>query len=136
MLRCDVNLGVGHFQKNCRHFRKDKETDDSDSKRSMDRNSKDRRGPDRKGSTAIVASEEELMFITEESESNLAGNKMTWVVDSGAFHLTTDRKCFSSYTAGDHGCVWMGNEGTFRIFGIGDVWLTTPTGCKMLLKDV
>ena len=26
----------GHFQKNCRHFRKDKETDDTDSKRSMD----------------------------------------------------------------------------------------------------
>ena len=32
----------GHFQKNCRHFRKDKETDDTDSKRSMDRNGKDR----------------------------------------------------------------------------------------------
>ena len=30
----------GHFQKNCRHFRKDKETDDSDSKRSMDRKGK------------------------------------------------------------------------------------------------
>ena len=29
----------------------------------------------------------------------------------------------------------MGNEGTCRIVGIGDVWLTTPTGCK-LLKDV
>ena len=30
----------------------------------------------------------------------------------------------------------MGNEGTCRIVGIGDVWLTTPTGCKMLLNDV
>ena len=30
----------------------------------------------------------------------------------------------------------MGNEGTCRIVGIGDVWLMTPTGCKMLLKDV
>ena len=40
------------------------------------------------------------MLITEESELNLAGDEMTWVVDSGAsFHLTPDRKCFSSYTA-------------------------------------
>ena len=57
-----------------------------------------------------MASEEELMLITEESELNLAGDEMTWVVDSGAsFHLTPDRKCFSSYTTGDHNCVWMGN---------------------------
>ena len=103
----------------------------------MDRNGKDRRGPDRKGTTAIAASEEELMLITEKSEVNLAGDEMTWVVNSGAsFHLTPDRKCFSSYSAGDHGCVRMGNEGTCRIVGIGDMWLTTPTGCKMLLKDV
>ena len=64
----------------------------------MDRNGKDRREPDRKGTTPIVASEEELMLITEESELNLAGDEMTWVVDSGAsFHLTPDQKCFSSY---------------------------------------
>ena len=103
----------------------------------MDRNGEDLRGPDRKGTTTIAASEEELMFITEESELNLATHKMTWVVDSVAsFHLTPDWKCFSSYTAGNHGCVQMGNEGTCRIVGIGDVWLVTPTGCKMLLKDV
>ena len=92
---------------------------------------------DQKGTTAIAASEEELLLITEESELNLADDKMTWVVDSGAsFHLTPDRKCFSSYSASDQGCVRMGNEGTRRIIGIGDVWLTRPTGCKMLLKDV
>ena len=68
----------------------------------MERNGKDRRGPARKGSTVIAASEEELMLITEESELNLAGDEMTWVVDSGAsFHLTSDRKCFSSYAVGD-----------------------------------
>ena len=64
------------------------------------------------------------MLITEESELNLAGDEMTWVVDSGAsFHLTPDWKYFSSYSTGDHGCVRMGNEGTCRIVGIGDVWL-------------
>ena len=30
----------------------------------------------------------------------------------------------------------MGNEGTCQIVGIGDVWLTTPIRCKLLLKDV
>ena len=80
---------------NCRHFRKDKGTNNTDSKRSPDRNGKDRRGSDQKGTTTIVASEEELMLITKESEINLAGDEMTWVVDSGAsFHLNPDRKCF------------------------------------------
>ena len=56
------------------------------------------------------------MLITEESELNLVGDEMTWVVDSGAlFHLTLDRKCFSSYIAGDHGCVRMGNEGVTAV---------------------
>ena len=83
-----------------------------------------------------MAREEELMLITEESEINLAGDEMTYVVDSEeSFHLTPDRKCFSSYSANDHGCVRMENEGTCRIVGR-DLWLTTPTGCKLLLKDV
>ena len=78
------------------------------SKQSLDRNGKHRRGTDRKGTPTIAESEEELMLITEESELNLARDEMTWVVDSGAsFHLTLDWKCFSSYSAGDHGCVRM-----------------------------
>ena len=66
----------GHFQKNCRHFRRDKETDDTDSKRTVDRNGKGQRGPHRKGTTTIVASEEELLFITEESELNLVDDEI------------------------------------------------------------
>ena len=77
------------------------------------------------------------MLITEESELNLDIDETMWVVDSGAsFHLTEDQKCFSSYTAGDHSCVRMGNEGTCQIFDIGDVWLTISTECKSLLKAV
>ena len=55
--------------------------------------------PDRKNASAIVASKEELLFINEQSEANLAGKESTWVVDSGvSFHLTPNRECFSSYT--------------------------------------
>ena len=77
------------------------------------------------------------MLIREQSKLNLVGDESTWVVDSGAsFHLTPDRKCFSSYKAGDHGVVKMGNEGACRIISIGEVCMTTSTGCKLLLKDV
>ena len=59
------------------------------------------------------------------------------MVDSGAsYHSIPDRECFSSYRAGDHGFVKMGNEGACRIVSIGDVCLTTSTGCKLMLKDV
>ena len=92
---------------------------------------------ERKGTSAIATSEEERLVIIEESELHLVNNETTWVIDSGAsFHLTPNRKCFSSYRDGDHGSVWMGNEGACRIVGIGDVWLMTSTGCKLLLKDV
>ena len=49
------------------------------------------------------------MFISERNEVNLAGEEMTWVVDSGAsFHLTPNKECFSSYTTGDYGYVKWG----------------------------
>ena len=67
---------------------------------------------ERRGTSTIATSEEELLLISEQSELNLVGDELTWVVDSGAsFHLTLDRKCFSSYRADDHGFVKMGNEG-------------------------
>ena len=78
-----------------------------------------------------------MLLITEESELHLFIDETTWVVDFRAsYHLTIDRKCFSSYRASDHGFVKMGNEGACHIVGIGDMSLMTSTGCKLLLKDV
>ena len=92
---------------------------------------------EKRGTSAIATSEEELLQITEESELHLVSDETTWVVDSGvSYYLSLDRKCFSSYKAGDHGFVKMGNEGACRIVSIGDVWLTTSIGCKLLLKEV
>ena len=93
----------GHFQKNCRHFRRDKGGADGAEPKKIS---------EKRGTSAIATSEEELLLITEESELHLVSDETTWVVDSGAsYHLTPDRKCFSSYRAGDHGFVKMGNEG-------------------------
>ena len=87
--------------------------------------------------SAIARSEEELLLISEESELHLVCDETTWVVDSGAsFHLSPERKCFTSYRAGDHDSVRIGSEGACKIVGIGNVWLTTSTTFKLLLKDV
>ena len=53
-----------------------------------------------------------MLLISEENEVNLVGDESTWVVDLGvSFHLTPNRKCFSSYRVGDLGSVKMGNKG-------------------------
>ena len=45
----------------------------------------------------LKLSEEELLLITEENEVQLVSDKITWVVNSEtSYHLTPDRKCFSS----------------------------------------
>ena len=92
---------------------------------------------EKRGTTAIAISEDELLLIIEENELHLVSDETTWVVDSGAsYHSIPDRECFSSYRAIDHGFVKMGNEGACLIVSIGDIYLTTSTGCKLLLKDV
>ena len=84
----------GHFQKNYRHYRKDKGGVDGVEPKKI---------PDNKNTLAIVVIEEELLFISEQNEVNLAGEESTWVVDSDAsFHLTPNRECFLSYMVGDH----------------------------------
>ena len=103
----------GHFQKNYRHFRRDKGGADGAEPKKIS---------EKRGTSAIATSEEELMLIIEESDLNLDSDESTWVVNSEAsYHLTPDRKCFSSYKAGDHGSVKMGNEGACRKVSIGDV---------------
>ena len=62
-----------------------------------------KKNPNSKNTPTISASEEEILFICKQNEANLVGEELTWVVDSGAsFHLTPNRECFSSYTAGDY----------------------------------
>ena len=93
----------GHFQKNCRHFGKEKGGDDG---------AKPRKIPDRKGTSSIMTSEEEILLISKQNEVNFVSDETTWVVNSGvSFHLNPDQKCYSSYTAGDHGLVKMGSKG-------------------------
>ena len=58
----------GHFLKNCHHFRKDKGGLDG---------SEPKNNPERRGTSTIATSEEELLFISEQSELNLVGDEST-----------------------------------------------------------
>ncbi|PKI43124.1 hypothetical protein CRG98_036503 [Punica granatum] len=55
---------------------------------------------------------------------------------SASFHVTPHWDFFSSYTSEDYGYVRMGNGQSCKIVGIGDVYLETELGCKLLLKKV
>ena len=76
---------MGRFQKNCRHFQKDREgTHNADPKKNLDC----------EGTLATVTSEEELLLINEQNELNLVDDDLTWMVNLGAkgasFHLNLD----------------------------------------------
>ena len=85
----------------------------------------------------MATSEEELMFICEQTRANRENEECAWVVDSGAsLHITPSREWLSSYIAGDYGYVKMRDNGECRIVGIGSVCLTMWTGCRLILRDV
>ena len=72
----------GHFQKNCRHYWKDKGGANG---------AKPKKNPERNDTSTIATSEEELLLISEKNELNLVSDESIWVVNFGAsFHLTPD----------------------------------------------
>jgi len=59
------------------------------------------------------------------------------VIDNGAsIHVTPRKEFFTFYTSGDFGVLKMGNDGVAKMIGVGDVFLHTNVGVKLLLKDV
>ena len=96
-----------------------------------------RKIPDEMNTSAIATSIEELLFICEQTSAILVSEECTWVIDSRAsFHITPLREYFSTYIDGDHGYVKTGDNGDCKIVGVGSVFLTTSTRCRLTLKDV
>ncbi|MCO5561643.1 hypothetical protein L7F22_015264 [Adiantum nelumboides] len=61
----------------------------------------------------------------------------TWIVDSGAsFHVTPIKECFSTFDAGKHGHVYLGNNHACSIEGIGTVHLSIDDTNELVLHDV
>ena len=68
---------------------------------------------------------------------SLASQDSNWVIDSSvSFHVTSHSDFFISYKIGDFSNVRMGNSGASKIVGIGDIFLETSIGNKLVLKDV
>ena len=61
----------------------------------------------------------------------------TWIVDYGAsFHVTPIKECFSTFTAGSHGHVYLGNNHACSIEGIGTVHFSTNGTNELVLHNV
>ena len=60
-----------------------------------------------------------------------------WVVDTVvSYHAMPNRELFTTYKAGDFGCVKMGNTTNSNIVGIGDIFIQTNVGYRLKLQDV
>ena len=110
----------GHMKKECRFWKREQNE--------MKKNEKE---------TNTVAAEGNITIVCDEGCVSLVAQDSNWVIDSGAsFHVTSHGDFFRSYTVGDFGNVRMGNSGTSKIVGIGDICLETSIGSKLILKDV
>ncbi|VFQ61773.1 unnamed protein product [Cuscuta campestris] len=79
----------------------------------------------------------DLIVVSDNDLISVAYDESSWVIDSGAaFHVTSRKDFFTSYTVGEYGVLKMGNDGRSQVVGIGVVVLETKTGMKLVLKNV
>ena len=79
------------------------------------------------------------MILTDDDCVSIATQDRNWVIDFGAsFHVTSHSDFFTLYKIGDFGNVRMGNSAVSSpiLVGIGDVYLETSIGNKLVLKGV
>ena len=123
---------MGHRKIECRSFKRDQKAGNV----KPDQVSPTKK-QEEKNTTAVVSKEDLLYLVGEGNILNIACDDSSWIVNSGAsFHVTPHGSFFSSYQSGDFGTVQMGNQDMSRIVRIGNITLTTSTGCKLVLKDV
>ncbi|KAL0333135.1 UNVERIFIED_CONTAM: hypothetical protein Scaly_2215000 [Sesamum calycinum] len=112
--RCYNHGGRGHFIKDCKKPKKNKESANL---------------------TEEVYDEVYMIFDVNFVKSVL--NKKEWIVDSGCtFHMTPFRDILSNYKAERLGCVSMANEKLCAVHGLGDVCMMFENGFKLTLKNV
>ena len=117
----------GHIKKFCRKFKNEQERTSGKEEKKGDNNDDER--------AAITT--DEFQVLHDDEVVNLATHETSWVIDSGAsIHTTSRIEFFSSYKPGEFGVVRMGNDESIKIAGIGDVYLETEIGTRLVLKDV
>ncbi|KAL6336537.1 hypothetical protein AAG906_025087 [Vitis piasezkii] len=85
----------------------------------------------------VATTTSDFLIVYDSDVVNFACQETSWVIDSGAsIHATPRKDFFTSYTSGDFGSVRMGNDGSAKAIGMGDVRLETSNGTMLTLKNV
>lgn len=96
-----------------------------------------RRKKEKKITTIIPVNGIILFFAHKDDGINLACQNLEWIIDSNAsYFVTSYRNIFTSLQEGNHGFIKMGNKDASQILGIGDIYITTNTRAKLILKNV
>ncbi|VFQ73301.1 unnamed protein product [Cuscuta campestris] len=123
-VECHYCHKKGHLMKNCFKLK------------NKDKNKPE--GKDGENDRHVAATTScDLIVVSDNDLINVASDESSWVIDSGAaFHVTSRKDFFTSYTPGDYGVLKMGNDGRSQVIGIGVVVLETKTRMKLVLKNV
>ncbi|WKA06698.1 hypothetical protein VitviT2T_024587 [Vitis vinifera] len=117
----------GHIRKYCRQLKRDMKQGKVKEKKN------DNGGED----DQVATTTSDFLIVYDNDVVNFACQETSWVIDSGAsIHATPRKDFFTSYTSGDFGSVRMGNDGSAKSIGIGDVRLETSNGTMLTLKNV
>ena len=106
---------MGHLKKNCYKFIREQKNEGS----------------------ATVAAEKGSMCLSEALTVSSDHISREWILDSGcSFHMSPYRDWFVNFRNSDQGTVYMGNDNTCRIQGVGDITLKLHDGKVRILTDV
>ncbi|WJZ95591.1 hypothetical protein VitviT2T_014350 [Vitis vinifera] len=117
----------GHIRKYCRQLKIDMKQG-----KVKDKNN-DNGGED----DQVATTTSDFLIVYDSNVVNFVCQETSWVIDSGAsIHATPWKDFLTSYTSGDFGSVKMGNDGSAKAIGMGDVCLETSNGTVLILKNV
>ncbi|KAL6323545.1 hypothetical protein AAG906_039125 [Vitis piasezkii] len=117
----------GHIKKYCRQLKRDMKQGKVKEKKNDNGGENDQ----------VATTTSDFLIVYDSDVVNFACQETSWVIDSGAsIHATPRKDFFTSYTSSDFGSVRMGNDGSAKAIGMGDVRLETSNGTMLTLKNV
>ena len=119
---CRYCGGPNHYERDCWKKKKDQKKGTTDNK---------------SNDPTTATCDGDIVIACDDACVSLACQQTDWIIDSGtSYHITPYREMFSTYAGGDFGKVKMANHGITEVVGMGNIILTTDTGCKLVLNDV
>ena len=102
-----------------------------------EQNQENQKKEENKNTIALITRGDEDVAVLVNECLHIGDKMIEWVVDTVAsYHAMPNRELFTTYKAGDFGCVKMGNTTNSNIVGIGDIFIQTNVGYRLKLQDV